>query len=39
MDSIAHIRKMIGKVQTVEQHLLETKELAEIYGEKWGISI
>ncbi|MXQ54799.1 CRISPR-associated helicase Cas3' [Shimazuella alba] len=37
MDSIAHIRKKDKQVQTVEQHLLEAKELAEEYGEKLGI--
>ncbi|WP_028778858.1 CRISPR-associated helicase/endonuclease Cas3 [Shimazuella kribbensis] len=37
MDSIAHIRKKDKQVQSVEQHLLEAKELAEEYGEKLGI--
>lgn len=35
--SIAHIREQDGRVQSVEQHLLETKELAEKYGKKLGI--
>ncbi|MCR8644608.1 CRISPR-associated helicase Cas3' [Paenibacillus sp. N1-5-1-14] len=34
MKSIAHIRESDGKVQTVEEHLLEVKELAEGYGDK-----
>lgn len=34
---IAHIRERDGQIQTVEQHLLETKELAEKYGERLGI--
>jgi CRISPR-associated endonuclease/helicase Cas3 len=37
MESIAHIRKEDKQIQTVEQHLLETKALAECYGEKLGI--
>jgi len=37
VESIAHIRESDKKIQTVEQHLLETKKLAESYGEKIGI--
>ncbi|WP_409273811.1 CRISPR-associated helicase Cas3' [Neobacillus sp. SCS-31] len=37
MDYIAHIRSSDGKVQKVEEHLLEVKSLAEQYGEKLGI--
>ncbi|WP_062354227.1 CRISPR-associated helicase/endonuclease Cas3 [Bacillus kwashiorkori] len=35
--SIAHIRQSDGEIQTVEQHLLDVKLLAESYGEKIGI--
>lgn len=38
LDSIAHIRESDKKIQTVEQHLLEAKELAEAYGAKIGIT-
>src|SRR5699024_9326393 len=37
MKSIAHIRSYDQKIQTVEEHLLEVKELAEQYGEGIGI--
>ncbi|PEU18378.1 MULTISPECIES: CRISPR-associated helicase/endonuclease Cas3 [unclassified Bacillus (in: firmicutes)] len=37
MDYIAHIRESDKHVQTVEEHLLEVKELTETYGEKLGI--
>ena len=34
MDYIAHIRSLDKEIQTVKQHLLETKEIAENLGEK-----
>lgn len=37
MDFIAHIRKTDGAIQTVQEHLLEVKEIAEKHGEKIGI--
>ncbi|EJR26611.1 CRISPR-associated helicase/endonuclease Cas3 [Bacillus cereus] len=37
MTYIAHIRESDSQVQTVEEHLLGVKELAETYGEKIGI--
>lgn len=37
MTYIAHIRESDSQVQTVEEHLLRVKELAETYGEKIGI--
>lgn len=37
MDFIAHIREKDNQIQTVEGHLLEVKELAELYGEKLGV--
>ncbi|PER93225.1 CRISPR-associated helicase/endonuclease Cas3 [Bacillus cereus] len=37
MTYIAHIRENDSQVQTVEDHLLGVKELAETYGEKIGI--
>lgn len=37
MQFIAHIREADGKIQTVEEHLLEVKALTEDYGEKLGI--
>ena len=37
MNSIAHIREKDKQVQTVEEHLIETKNLAEIYGDKIGV--
>ncbi|TDQ37156.1 CRISPR-associated helicase Cas3' [Aureibacillus halotolerans] len=37
MESIAHIRESDHKIQSVEQHLLDVKNLAEQYGEKIGI--
>lgn len=36
MTFIAHIRESDQEIQTVEQHLLEVKHLAETYGEKVG---
>ncbi|TYR79211.1 CRISPR-associated helicase Cas3' [Priestia megaterium] len=37
MKYIAHIREVDKQIQTVEEHLLEVKDLAESYGEKLGI--
>ncbi|UII54168.1 CRISPR-associated helicase Cas3' [Cytobacillus spongiae] len=37
MSYIAHIRGSDRQIQTVEQHLIEVKELAEMYGEKIGV--
>jgi len=37
IESIAHIRKRDGEIQTVEQHLLEVMKLAEKIGLKIGI--
>jgi CRISPR-associated endonuclease/helicase Cas3 len=37
MSYIAHIRESDKKVQTVESHLLEAKDLAESFGEKLGV--
>lgn len=37
MDFVAHIRENDKKMQTVKEHLMEVKELAELYGEKNGI--
>lgn len=37
MTYIAHIRSSDKKIQTVEEHLIEVKELAESYGEKIGV--
>lgn len=37
MNYIAHIRENDNKRQTVREHLLEVKDLAETYGEKIGI--
>ncbi|MGG0822166.1 CRISPR-associated helicase Cas3' [Paenibacillus turicensis] len=37
MDYIAHIRSTDGKIQTVAEHLLEVKALAEDYGSKLGV--
>nr|WP_295971216.1 CRISPR-associated helicase Cas3' [uncultured Bacillus sp.] len=37
MNFIAHIRENEKEIQTVEQHLLDVKTLAEIYGEKIGV--
>jgi CRISPR-associated endonuclease/helicase Cas3 len=37
MDFIAHIRESDKQVQTVKDHLLEVKELAESFGEKIGV--
>ncbi|MFM1652549.1 CRISPR-associated helicase Cas3' [Brevibacillus sp. B_LB10_24] len=37
MNFIAHIRESDHQVQTVEEHLLGVKELAESFGEKLGV--
>ncbi|CAH0347287.1 CRISPR-associated helicase Cas3' [Bacillus sp. CECT 9360] len=37
MNYIAHIRGSDSQIQTVEEHLLEVKQLAESYGEKLGV--
>ncbi|MBM7702897.1 CRISPR-associated helicase Cas3' [Metabacillus iocasae] len=37
MNYIAHIRESDRQIQTVEEHLLGVKELAEAYGEKLGV--
>ncbi|MDY7044782.1 CRISPR-associated helicase Cas3' [Virgibacillus sp. M23] len=37
MKSVAHIRSNDKKVQTVEEHLIEVRNLAESYGEKIGV--
>lgn len=37
MGYIAHIRESDHEIQSVEDHLLEVKQLAESYGEKLGI--
>jgi CRISPR-associated endonuclease/helicase Cas3 len=37
MNYIAHIRENDKQIQTVDEHLLEVKELAESYGEKIGV--
>lgn len=37
MESIAHIREKDKQIQTVEEHLLEVKRLAEQFGEKIGV--
>jgi len=37
MKSIAHIRESDGCIQTVEEHLIGVKELAETYGEGIGL--
>jgi CRISPR-associated endonuclease/helicase Cas3 len=37
MEFIAHIRQSDNQFQTVEQHLLEVKGLAECFGDKIGI--
>ncbi|KGA98995.1 CRISPR-associated protein Cas3 [Alkalihalobacillus alcalophilus ATCC 27647 = CGMCC 1.3604] len=37
MEFIAHVRESDGKIQTVREHLLEVKHLAEGYGEKIGV--
>ncbi|MDQ0300596.1 CRISPR-associated endonuclease/helicase Cas3 [Salibacterium salarium] len=37
MNSIAHIRASDGDIQTVEEHLLDAKALAEGYGERTGM--
>ena len=38
MESIAHIRRNDKKIQTVEQHLLDVKNLAESYGKEDKVS-
>ncbi|MEC0183275.1 CRISPR-associated helicase/endonuclease Cas3 [Paenibacillus peoriae] len=37
MDYIAHIRESDHEIQTVADHLMETQQLAETYGDKIGI--
>lgn len=37
MEYIAHIRASDYEIQSVQQHLLETQEICELYGEKLGI--
>lgn len=37
MEFIAHIREHDYKIQTVEEHLREVKELTELYGDKIGV--
>ncbi|MED1490523.1 CRISPR-associated helicase Cas3' [Bacillus smithii] len=37
MNFIAHIRESDKHIQTVEEHLLEVKKLAESYGENLGV--
>jgi CRISPR-associated endonuclease/helicase Cas3 len=37
VNSIAHIRESDRQIQSVEEHLLEVKKLAEIIGEKIGV--
>lgn len=37
MSYIAHIRESDKRIQTVESHLLEVKDLAETFGEKLGV--
>ncbi|MGG5251942.1 CRISPR-associated helicase Cas3' [Neobacillus sp. SM06] len=37
MNFIAHIRESDKTIQTVEEHLLAAKELAETYGDKLGV--
>lgn len=37
MKYIAHIREKDKQIQTVEEHLLEVKELAESFGDKIGV--
>lgn len=38
MSYIAHIRESDEAIQTVEEHLLEVKQLAESFGEKLGVN-
>ena len=38
MESFAHIRRNDKKIQTVEQHLLDVKNLAESYGKEDKVS-
>ncbi|MGS5019681.1 CRISPR-associated helicase Cas3' [Paenibacillus sp. JJ1683] len=37
MEYIAHIRESNQEIQTVGEHLYETRQLAEVYGDKIGI--
>lgn len=37
MDYIAHIRESDGQIQTVREHLLEVRALAEAFGKKLGV--
>ncbi len=37
MKFIAHIRESDKQIQTVEEHLVEVKKLAESYGEPLGV--
>lgn len=37
MNFIAHIRESDHQIQTVEEHLLGVKHLAEVYGDKLGV--
>lgn len=37
MSYIAHIRQSDSQIQTVDEHLLQCKSLAESYGEKLGV--
>ncbi len=37
MQYIAHIRESDQEIQTVAEHLYETRQLAEVYGDKIGI--
>lgn len=37
MESIAHIREKDGKIQSVEEHLHEVRELSENFGNKLGV--
>lgn len=37
MSYIAHIRESDKEIQTVEEHLIEVKKIAESYGEKLGV--
>lgn len=36
VESIAHIRQIDGEIQSVKEHLLKVKELAENFGQKIG---
>jgi len=39
MRFIAHIRESDQEIQSVEQHLLEVKKLAEYMGDKIGVTL